>query len=97
MFGSTNAMQSFVTNARITVDYENNGHEQCDLTAQVNFDDFMVTAVQQQFERFYWANGNHGLIVRIPLNPSFELKKVSIEAIANEIIAGVLAAALARA
>ena len=97
MFGSTNAMQSFVTNARLTVDYENNGHEQCDLTAQVNFDDFMVTAVQQQFERFYWANGNHGLIVRIPLNPSFELKKVSIEAIANEIIAGLLAAASARA
>lgn len=96
MFGSTNAMQSFVVNARVKVNYLDGTNEQCDLIEQINFDDIMVPAFQQQFERFYWANGNHGIIVRIPLDKTRELAGFTVEAVANEVIAGLLGAALAR-
>ena len=96
MFGSTNAMQSFVVNARITVNYAEGGCEKCNLIEQLNFDDLMVPAFQQQYERFYWANGNHGFVVRIPLDAAKNLKDFTMEAVANEVIAGLLGAAVVR-
>ena len=96
MFGSTNAMQSFVVNARIAVNYADGGCEKCNLIEQLNFDDLMVPAFQQKYERFYWANGNHGFVVRIPLDAAKNLKDFTMEAVANEVIAGLLGAAVVR-
>ena len=96
VFGSTNAMQSCVVNGRITVQYTDGSAEVCDLIEQENFDDLMVTAFQQQFERFYWDRGNHGMVVRIKLDPAKTLKNCTVQAVANEVIIGILGGALKR-
>ncbi len=96
VFGSTNAMQSFVPNARITVSYADNSSSALDLVPPVNFDDMLVPACQQQFENFYWSDGCHGSAVRIKLTAGRELSAVKIEALANEVIIGILGAVLVR-
>ena len=96
VFGATNAMQSYVENARVSVAYQDNSKSVCKLVAPLNFDDFLVAPVQQQFETFYWANGNHGTVIRVKLDKSKELKNFRIEGIANEVILGLLGAALIR-
>ena len=96
MFGATNAMQSFVVNARVIVNYSDGSNSVCELIEPENFDDLLVPAVQQKFERFYWNNGNHGNVVRIKLDPAKTLANFQLEAVANEVIAGILGAALIR-
>ena len=96
LMGGTNAMQSFVVNARITVNYTDGSSEVCELIPPVNFNDFMVSALQKEFENFYWAVGNHGQVVRINLNADKELKNFAVEGVANEVIVGILGAALVR-
>ncbi len=96
LMGGTNAMQSFVVNARITVNYTDGSSEVCELIPPVNFNDFMVSALQREFENFYWAVGNHGQVVRINLDSNKELKNFVVEGVANEVIVGILGAALVR-
>ena len=96
LFGATNAMQTDVINGRIVVDYQQGPSTVCELIGGYNFDDFLVTAVQQQVERFYWNDFNHGLVIRIPLDEQKQLAACHFEAVANEVIIGVLGAALVR-
>ena len=84
--GSTNAMQSFVENGRITVNYADGTEEVLSLVHPVNFDDFLVPALQQEFDYFYISTGNHGIVCRIPLDSSKEVKSFTMEAVANEVI-----------
>lgn len=94
--GSTNAMQSFVENGRISAIYKDKTESICKLIPPINFNDFIVPAVQQQFESFYWYKGNHGTVVRLKLDNSRELEKCRIEAIANEAVIMLLGAAVIR-
>ncbi len=96
IFGSTNVMQSYVTNGVISVRYVDEVYEQKKLIHPENFDDFLVSATQQEFERFYWSNGCHGMVVRIKLDKQRQLAALKIEALANEVIIGVLGAVLVR-
>ena len=96
VFGATNAMQSYVENARISAIYQDNTESVCQLITPLNFDDFIVPAIQQQFETFYWFKGNHGTVVRLKLDKNRELKKFIIEGVANEVIIALLGAAIIR-
>ena len=44
--------------------------KRCLLINPDNFDDWLVAAVQQENETQYFSDYNHGIIQRIPLNPS---------------------------
>ncbi len=88
--GVTNPMQSRVENARFTVEYSDGTEEKVSLINPVNFDDWLVAAVQQKNETQYFSDYNHGIIQRIPLDPFKELKALKVRAIANEVITGIL-------
>lgn len=94
--GVTNPMQSRVENARFTVEYEDGTNEKVSLINPVNFDDWLVAAVQQENETEYFSDFNHGIIQRIPLNPDKELKSLNVRAIANEVIVGILGVSIHR-
>ena len=79
-------MQSFVENGRITVNYADGSKETLSLVHPVNFDDFMVPALQQEFDYFYFSSGNHGIVCRIPLDAEKEVSSFTMEAVANEVI-----------
>jgi hypothetical protein len=88
--GVTNPMQSRVENARFTVEYSDGTEERVALVNPDNFDDWLVAAVQQENETQYFSDYNHGIIQRISLNPSRDLKALKVRAIANEVIVGIL-------
>ena len=88
--GVTNAMQSRVENARISVTYANGERESVSLIHPVSFDDWLVPALQTENETVYFSDYNHGIVQRISLDPKKELLGISIEVIANEVIIGLL-------
>ena len=88
--GVTNPMQSRVENARFAVEYSDGTEEKVPLINPLNFDDWLVASVQQSNETEYFSDYNHGIIQRIPLNPSKELKALKVRAIANEVIVGII-------
>ncbi|MFA6175255.1 MAG: hypothetical protein WC765_01605 [Phycisphaerae bacterium] len=88
--GVTNPMQSRVENARFTVTYRDQSKQTVSLVNPENFDDWLNAALQNQNETVYFSVFNHGMVQRIPLEPSKELASLFIEAIANEVIVGLL-------
>ncbi len=96
MIGSTNAMQSYVVNAEIQVRYQNGDREEVKLVNPLNFDDWLQPALQTENETVYFSNCNHGIVQRIKLDRNRELAAVSVEAVANEIIIGILGISIAR-
>ena len=88
--GVTNAMQSQVENVRFTVHYQDGSSTVSNLQHPQDFDDWLVPALQTTNEMAYFSDYNHGTIHRIITDSSKELAKISIEAIANEVIIGVL-------
>jgi len=94
--GSTNAMQSFVENGRVTVRYRDGSEGVLKLVHPVNFDDFLVPALQREFDYFYFSKGNHGIVCRIHLDPEKELESFLIKAVANEVIVSLLGANIKR-
>jgi hypothetical protein len=96
MIGSTNSMQSYVVNAKIIVKYKNGTKEEVSLINPDNFDDWLQPALQAENETVYFSNCNHGIVQRIKLEPNLELDEVSVEAVANEIIIGILGISIAR-
>ena len=94
--GVTNPMQSRVENAGFTVGYSDGTEEKVSLVNPVNFDDWLVAAVQQENETEYFSDYNHGIIQRLTLNPSKKLKSFKVRAIANEVIVGVLGLSVRR-
>ncbi len=94
IFGATNAMQSGVVNAQIAVNYAEGKPEVVKLLHPQNFDDLLVPALQMKWESFYWSEGNHGMIVRIKLDPKRKLASLKLTSLANEVLLGLLGAAI---
>ncbi|HBG78448.1 MAG TPA: hypothetical protein DDW84_06345 [Phycisphaerales bacterium] len=94
--GVTNAMQSWVENARFTVTYHDGSKQIVNLMHPKNFDDWLVPALQTENETAYFSDYNHGIVQRIILEPKKELTKISVEAVANEIIIGLLGISIRR-
>jgi hypothetical protein len=88
--GVTNPMQSRVENARFVVEYSDGTKEKVSLINPVNFDDWLVAAVQQENGTEYFSDFNHGIVQHIVVDPAKELKSLKVRAIANEVIVGVL-------
>ena len=88
--GVTNPMQSRVENARFTIIYLDGSTQAVSLVNPENFDDWLNAALQTQNETVYFSDYNHGLIQRITLDSQKELNKISMEAIANEVIIGLI-------
>ena len=94
--GVTNPMQSRVENARFTVTYRDRSKQVVSLVHPENFDDWLTSALQTQNETVYFSDYNHGIVQRIALDPEKELAEISVEAIANEIIIGLLGISIKR-
>lgn len=94
--GVTNPMQSRVENARFSVEYTDGTKEIVSLVNPVNFDDWLVASVQQENETQYFSDYNHGIIQRIPIDPTKDLKALKVRAIANEVILGILGISINR-
>ena len=94
--GTTNAMQLYVPNARLEVEYADGSKESVELVPPLNFDDFLHPAYQKDNDVFYIGEGTHALVQEIPLDSAKELKALHVEAIANEAIINILAVNLAR-
>ncbi|MFH1904239.1 MAG: hypothetical protein ABIK53_01780 [bacterium] len=88
--GVTNPMQSRVENGHFKVEYTDGTLQKTSLVNPVNFDDWLVAAVQQGNETVYFSDYNHGMVQRLILDPMKKLKSFSVEAVANEVIIGIL-------
>ena len=93
---TTNAMQTAVENARITLLYADGSEEAVSLTYPVNIDDWLVPSLQKENETFYFSDYNHGTVQRIRLDADRELLGVKFEAVANEVILGVMGISISR-
>ena len=93
---TTNAMQTNVENARITVTYQSGEQETVSLVYPHNIDDWLVPALQSENEYVYFNDYNHATVQRVALNPQKPLASVTVEAVANEVIVGVLGISLRR-
>lgn len=93
---TTNAMQTGVENVRITVRYADGEEERVSLIYPVNIDDFLVPALQAENEIVYFNDYNHATVQKIRLNANKQLAMLTIEAIANEVIIGVLGISISR-
>ncbi len=93
---STNCMQTQVENVRITVTYEDGETVAASLVYPYNIDDWMVPALQKENEIFYFSDFNHAIVQRLRLDPSKKLANVKVEAIANEVIMGVMGISISR-
>ncbi len=92
--GTTNAMQSYVPNAKFEVIYADNSKESVPLIQPENFDDFLHPVYQKNNEAVYFGEGTHGLVQLIRLDPEKELKSFRVEALAGEVIVNVIALTL---
>lgn len=93
---TTSSMQTLVENARITVSYADGTAESVKLVYPINIDDWLVPALQTKNEIFYFNDYNHATVQRIRLNPAKQLASVKIEAIANEVIIGIMGISVKR-
>lgn len=93
---TTNAMQTLVENVRITVTYEDGETDFVKLVYPLNIDDWLVPALQKANETFYFNDFNHATVQRIRLNPEKKLANIKVEAIANEVIMGIMGVSLSR-
>ena len=93
---TTNSMQTRVENVRITVTYADGKTEEVKLVYPLSIDDWLVPALQTQNETFYFNDYNHATVQRIRLDSSKELANVKIEAVANDVIMGVMGISISR-
>ena len=94
LIGSTNAMQCEVINAELKIEYMDGSIESVQLIYPHNFDDFLVPALQKENEYFYFSNFNHGIAQHISLDSTKRLACLKIQAVANELIVGLLGVTL---
>ena len=93
---TTNCMQTAVENARITVCYADGGEEKVSLIYPVNIDDWLVPSLQTENETFYFNDYNHATVQKIRIDKTREIKSVTVEAVANEVIIGVIGISIIR-
>ncbi len=93
---STFCMQTEVENARLTVHYKDGTKEEKKLVYPFQIDDWLTSALTTDGEIFYFNNFNHATVQRIRLDPDKELADITVEAVANEIILGVVGISISR-
>ena len=93
---STNVMQTGVENARISVLYADGTEEQAKLVYPTSLDDWLTPALQTENEIFYFNNYNHATVKRIAVDKNKTLAGVKIEAVANEVILGVIGVSVSK-
>ncbi|NMA42799.1 MAG: hypothetical protein GX946_05395 [Oligosphaeraceae bacterium] len=91
---TTNAMQTAVENARLALYYADGLCEKRSLVYPQNCDDWLTAALQKQNEHFYFSEWNHGIVQIIPCDEKRPLAALYVEAVANEVILGVLGVTL---
>jgi len=96
MIGVTNPMQSRVESGRLILEYADGKTREVALVPPVNFDDWLVAAVQTENETVYFSDYNHGLVQRFVLDASRDLKSLTARAVANETVIGILGVAIRR-
>ena len=89
-------LHSYIENARITVTYADGTEEQTKLVYPLNLDDWLTSALTTEAEIFYFSSFNHATVQRISIDPRKELKSISFEAVANELILGVAGISIRR-
>ena len=89
-------MQTSVENVRITVCYADGYEEKISLVYPVNIDDWLVPELQTENETFYFSDYKHATIQRIITDENRELKSITVEAVANEVIMGVIGISIIR-
>lgn len=94
--GVTNCMQSYVENARISIIYKDGGKVSTSLVHPLNFDDWLVPALQTQNETVYFSDYNHGIVQLMRAEPGREPAAICLEANANEVILGLLGVSIRR-
>ena len=87
---STYCMHTGVENVRITVTYEDGTTTAQKLVYPQDIDDWLTSALTTGSEIFYFNNFNHASVKRIRLDPAKKLANIQIEAIANEVIFGIV-------
>ena len=86
----------FVRPFRFVVEHSDGSLEQVSLVNPDNFDDWLTPPCQSENETLYFSDYNHGTIQRIVLDPDKDLRSLKIQAIANEVIIGVIGVSLRR-
>ncbi len=94
--GSTYWMHTGVENVRFTVTYADGTTEDTPLVYPTSIDDWMTSALTTEAENLYISNFNHATVKRIRINPDKELASIKVEAIANEVILGVVGISVSR-
>lgn len=94
--GVTNPMQSRVENARLVVTYADGSVELRRLVNPDSFDDWLNAAVQTEHETVYFSDCNHGIAARIHTDPSKPLSRLTVTAVANEVIMGIIGITVVR-
>ena len=89
-------MQTGVENVRMTVEYTDGERSSVPLVYPIHIDDWLVPALQTKNEIFYFNDYNHATVQKIRLNPEKTLSCIKIEAVANEVIIGVLGVSISK-
>lgn len=93
---ATYCMQSYVENVRITVMYADGTETGKSLIYPVSIDDWLTSALTTEGEIFYFNDFNHATIQKIRVDADKELASIKIEAVANEVILGVVGISVGR-
>ncbi len=93
---STLCMQISVENLRISVEYKDGEEVAEKLVYPINVDDWLTPALQTKNETFYFSNYNHAIVQKIAVDETKELSSLKIEAVASEVIVGVLGVTLGK-
>ena len=80
----------------MTVIYADGSEESVSLVYPLSLDDWLVPALQKESESFYFNDYNHATVRRICLDSEKELAGVKVEAVANEVILGVMGVSISR-
>ena len=88
--GSTYWMHAGVENVRFTVTYADGTEQVAGLVYPTDIDDWMTSALTTEAENFYFNNFNHATVKHIRIDPTRELTGIRAEAIANEVILGII-------
>ena len=91
---TTNAMQAGLENARMAVHYADGLCERRALVYAQNCDDWLTAALQKENPYFYFSEWNHGIMQIINCDVKRPLAALHIEALANEVIIGLLGVTL---
>lgn len=85
-----------VENVRVTVSYKDGTTSDTPLYYPQAIDDWLTSALTTESEIFYFNDTTHASVKRVRIDPKKELASVKIEAIANEVILGVVGISVSR-